>query len=237
MYCLGLISEHIIKSKAKKVSESFFNYDIYSKLSEHLMTSSYVLRINWLKLLNTIEFENQKQIQTLIDANIIKALIGVINESDENSKIYAIRALILMIKVSGEVQLSYRYLKGVVKCLCQSLINNLSDKEKIDIYECIVINFLQAFYIKSNEHKNQILGDIRKLNVFDTLRNFMNNYTYIQSICSLVNAFLKINAWILFTINIIINYLIIVRINHFSHCKLNNLQCHLNLFNMLILLL
>jgi hypothetical protein len=113
---LGLISEYYL-SNDKQLSADMFNEEIFKKISQFLNSDSFEFKRCSLRVLAIILFENNEQIQTLIDTNIIEALIDVINNSKDDNKVFGIRTIGVIISVCGEEQLSYMYSKGLPKDL------------------------------------------------------------------------------------------------------------------------
>jgi hypothetical protein len=135
-----------------------FSYELYLKLREFLNSDDFVTKSVSLSIFALIIYENAEQIQLLIDANIIPALIDVISNSINSNKKLGIIAIDAIIRISSEEQISYIYSKGIIPTLADSLDFYLNN---CNIGNCVrILNILSFIQNNCNKLKINILKDM-----------------------------------------------------------------------------
>ncbi len=170
-----IIYHHEYDDQLTSVWFGYFNLDIFVSLEKFLNSDSPIAKGNAINILVSISFENDKNIQLLIDAHIIPSLFHVINNGSDNMIILALKTIFNIMQVCNGKQSSNIYSKDTIKSLSDSLTMFSNDEEASEI-NVMILEILFRLYMKSDGNKIQILNDFKESNIIETVKSIQLKY-------------------------------------------------------------
>jgi len=151
-----------------EINAKMFKANIYKEFANLLQSDTTEIRFMIMHILIRILFENSDQIKPIIDSELIKTLIFLLNDDSNKMKCLALNILNRTISAGSEQQLLYLCLNGVISRLLNFLNVFIDDKNYIRTLEhCITAVFLIYKFIKCNIHSEQIISQIIQSNILE----------------------------------------------------------------------